>query len=217
MGGWAANLGAGLGSFASDVALMGVQSAFNQQAAGMAWDRQKNLMTRGPTYAMQGLREAGLNPILAASGGIKGAGNAPQQSATAISSSGSQRALLGSQLELTKEQTRAAEAQGTKTQAEAMIQGAIANVYQDPEVQNAMKEAEKNKAIPDTPTQVIYKSLIKEAQGMSGNAKFTETPEIEALIDYFKRASDWFKPEAFGYGDKYDRDKYLDVPSKERK
>lgn len=38
----------------------------NAASASKAWDRQKNMLTRGPTYMMQGLAKAGINPILAA-------------------------------------------------------------------------------------------------------------------------------------------------------
>lgn len=39
---------------------------------GDSWDQWKRGLKKGPTYRMEGLRRAGLNPILAAAGGLQG-------------------------------------------------------------------------------------------------------------------------------------------------
>jgi len=69
-GGGAAGAGGGIGGVIPIGTL--VSHGMNAMAASISWDRQKNLMTRGPTYVMEGLRKAGINPILAAGAGIKG-------------------------------------------------------------------------------------------------------------------------------------------------
>lgn len=44
----------------------GVSHYFGQKSAAQAWDKWKDSLTRGPKYRMIGLRNAGLNPVLAA-------------------------------------------------------------------------------------------------------------------------------------------------------
>lgn len=51
----------------------GLTTGLSVAESRRAWDKQKDWATRGPTYQMQGLRAAGLNPILAAGGGLGGA------------------------------------------------------------------------------------------------------------------------------------------------
>ncbi len=47
----------------------GVGAAISASQASKQYDRQKNMLTRGPTYARIGLEAAGFNPILALMGG----------------------------------------------------------------------------------------------------------------------------------------------------
>lgn len=44
----------------------GISHHFGQKSAAQAWDKWKDSLTRGPKYRMIGLRNAGLNPVLAA-------------------------------------------------------------------------------------------------------------------------------------------------------
>lgn len=173
----AASAGQAAGSMLQDVAQMGIQSAFNAQAASKSWDRQKNLMTRGPTYQMQGLRDAGLNPILAAQGGFAKGGSAPQQSATGLPSGGAQRSLLSAQLGNIKEQTRAAGAQADINEAQARLARIAALIAEDPEVINAAKQQKINESIPDNPTQAI----IKEFEKFRRNNSFQDLVPTELL------------------------------------
>ncbi|AXL15598.1 DNA pilot protein [Microviridae sp.] len=69
--------GAGGGLVGGGLGLIGqgISAGISQANASKSWDRQKNLITRGPTYQMTGLRAAGLNPILA----VKNIGNVSGQ------------------------------------------------------------------------------------------------------------------------------------------
>lgn len=64
-------LGGGLGAL--------IQYGLNAKQASTSWDRQKNWATRGPSYMIQGYKDAGINPIVMATGGMNaGAQRAPQ-------------------------------------------------------------------------------------------------------------------------------------------
>lgn len=97
--------------------LLGASLSFGLNAASTskAHDRQKNMMTRGPTYIMQGLRDAGINPIIAAgSSGFGGqSARAPQAGSATVPDAG--RASLA------VTQKRLAEAATAKTLAERDI------------------------------------------------------------------------------------------------
>jgi len=103
----------------------GLSFGMNARAASKSWDRQKNWATRGPGYMMTGLRDAGLNPILAATGGFSpGSSRAPQASPASIpqSNKGVQALMMKKQMGLIDAQTGQAEA--NKAQA---LEGAQAN------------------------------------------------------------------------------------------
>ena len=69
-----AALTGGLVSTAGDLLGAGLSFGLGQAAAGQQWDKWKDSQTRGPLYRLIGLEEAGLNPILAAKGGLGGGG-----------------------------------------------------------------------------------------------------------------------------------------------
>lgn len=80
---------AALGAVAGAVAGPALDSILDQVSAKQAWDRSKHVSNRQmaaarflaenqPTWAMQGLRNAGLNPILAATRGMPSAEFAPR-------------------------------------------------------------------------------------------------------------------------------------------
>lgn len=111
-------VGAGMGLVDS---LMGF--GLGQASASKAWDRYKNSLTRGPTYAMQGYRDAGINPILVARGGKLGAssnfttqGNA-QKAGMAAAAQG--MALQQAQIKLIQQQTATSAAQAASLTANA--------------------------------------------------------------------------------------------------
>lgn len=77
--------------------------------ASTAWDKQKNLLTRGPTYARIGLEKAGYNPILYLHGGGPGAATKAPQGAMP-GSYGAPNMTTGSARQLMSKQAEAAEA-----------------------------------------------------------------------------------------------------------
>jgi len=98
---------------AADIALsagfdyigQGIGYGLGQAASAKAYDRSKNMMTRGPTYQMEGFRNAGLNPILAAG---KLGGSVPSMPVVAGSGGGSGASIVktGQQSPVAKQQTK---------------------------------------------------------------------------------------------------------------
>ncbi len=142
--------------------------------ANTAWDRMKNLLTRGPLYRQQGLEKAGLNRILAAGGGV----GATTAGSTIQGKSGSAGGGSGgldptSKPRLERAQRNAASAQevmfnkmGNKHQAEA--EGVIAGLpfkraqaafYGTAEGLDVVRQHEKHMATPNTAAGLIGKGL----------------------------------------------------------
>lgn len=153
LGGAAGSAGGGmLGSL--------VSHGLNQIAASTSWDRQKNLMTRGPGYAMTGLRKAGLNPILAA-GNLGTSARAPQ---AAPAHAGKADVLTKKKSDLLASQTRAQGAQEAKLTQEAWLakinhellaldmprRQALANYFSTEEGRLVLEAQEVNQALPNT-------------------------------------------------------------------
>lgn len=88
------------GGFASSAAGVGAQALINAAAASKAWDRQKNLLTRGATYQRINLLAAGINPILAAGSIGPGTARVPQASGVGLPQS-AQSALAAAQTKKT--------------------------------------------------------------------------------------------------------------------
>lgn len=120
---------AGIGSAAGGIAgqaVLDIGGQFNQwglnaMSASKAWDRWKNSQTRGPTYAMSGLRKAGLNPILAAgAGGFSGTSRPGAPQASGVSKSNSSFSpLVFSQAEKLRKEMDLIENQGTLADEQA--------------------------------------------------------------------------------------------------
>jgi hypothetical protein len=109
-------------------AMFGLESDFASAQAAKQYERQRSLLKDSPGLQMQGLRSAGLNPILAATGGFKtpAGGSLPIPTARASSSAkgsggGSPpgaKLTLG-QFNLLKEQATATAKQGNLYDAQA--------------------------------------------------------------------------------------------------
>ena len=118
LGGWAGPIGAGIGAGAD---LIGgfLQSKSAKDAAQDAYARQIHWAKHGPSYQMEGLRNAGLNPILAA-GKIGGAsGSQPQAQPVNPTQGAVQAAATAAQLSLLGSQAKTARAQALQAALEA--------------------------------------------------------------------------------------------------
>lgn len=73
-GGGGGGLITGLGAFGRQGIGNSAGFGLNQISASRAWDTYKKSLQRGPTYMMRGLEKAGINPIIAAGGGINASG-----------------------------------------------------------------------------------------------------------------------------------------------
>jgi len=107
--------------------MFGLESGFSEKMATSAYDRQRTLLMDSPELQMQGLKKAGLNPILAATGGFKSpaGGSMPIASARAASGGSGSSAGMGhvgkvqlGQAKLLYEQAKLTSAQKAKTDAE---------------------------------------------------------------------------------------------------
>lgn len=101
---------------AASLGALGVQAAVNASQASKAWDRQKNLMTRGPSYTREGLLAAGINPILAAGSIGPGTARPPQAAGTGMPNTAQAMAAVA-QLRATQAQTRKTNAEGATIEA----------------------------------------------------------------------------------------------------
>ncbi len=186
-------LSAGVGS--------AINFGFNARQASTSWDRQKNWATRGPGYMMQGLRAAGLNPILAAQGGFSaGASKAPQASGTSSDVSpiaGGQRGLMRAQtsaaraLQLKTDQERALIAVNTQLQnLDVPSRTKMAAWLASPAGQAAQQLKIENDALPNTTAGAVIKagkSLIGPARSAVKTRAQTIKQPGESEADAAKR------------------------------
>ncbi len=147
----AAAIGGGIGA-AGGLLNTAISAGINAAAASKAHDRQKNMMTRGPTYIMQGLRDAGINPILAAgSAGLGGsAAKVSQAHAARGTDSAMQGALAGSQIRLQDAATAKAIAEKDIIQSRQPFENWKAQFYASDEGQRLIKTSLENEALPKT-------------------------------------------------------------------
>ncbi len=97
---------------------------------GQSWSRQKNVLQKGIRWRVNDLRAAGLNPVLAASGGFGGAGSAPSMAssssagfasaAAAGTAAGTGRKRVNSELVRNTALAGAADAMSYKTRQEGI-------------------------------------------------------------------------------------------------
>lgn len=158
----------------------GPSYGFNAMGASLAFDRQKKMIIRGPTWAVKGLKRAGLNPILAASGGLKigGAGDAKQAHAAQNSNAG----LAGAQGLLLGEQSSAANAAAAHSNAQADIvragqprADALRAFYQTERGRALLITAEENAALPTSAAGAAIRGGYRASQGRSA--------EFDALLE----------------------------------
>lgn len=151
-------LGAGiLGASAADIGSGFMSQWFGASANKKAYERQKNMLMYGPSLAVRGLEAAGLNPILAATGGKLGHTSPPVHQAQAgkMGSTGAAKMLLQAQLGQIRAQTEAAYAQAAKTSFEANIQATMAEAL-DPATARGIHV---RNAMPNNPLGILLNDL----------------------------------------------------------
>ncbi len=185
--------GAGGGAGAAGFAALDQWQRFGQSqvTASRAYDRQKNMMTRGPTYMMKGLRDAGINPILAAGGGILGNKGSPVQQAHATGAGqfDARSLKLKDEKENIRANTKAAEAAAQKSRGEALLANVRAALdatdmprkaffeqfFSSQEGHDIMRKIAINEALPNTAAGLVGKTGYDQAGG-------PRSAEIDALI-----------------------------------
>lgn len=102
---------------------MSVAYGIGKAEAADAWDYWKKSLLRGPSYRMQGLRSAGINPILAAGGGIGATTSAGAliKSSSKASGTAANPAISEGQRGLLTASTTAQQTLATKHSAEANL------------------------------------------------------------------------------------------------
>ena len=164
-----------LGGAGFDLITQGLGAAYAAAAASKAHDRQKNFITRGPTYQMIGLQEAGLNPILAAKGGFGGASvKAPTVAPSPGPATGASHARNRMQADLVRAQVDAANASAESSRSQANkhnLDAALvalgipraqgeANYYATPEGRATIERGIRNAADPNDPLAMILKRIF---------------------------------------------------------
>lgn len=145
-----------------DKEMFELESDFNSAEAAKAYDRQRQFYKDAPGLQMAGLKSAGLNPILAATGGFKTASGGSQQASASASSSarGSGGGVpAGSRLILGETAKRYAEADLIKEQRNTEI-----------ERQELIRQQSKhtgNKVDITEPVARIMDQLVKIAEGLA--------------------------------------------------
>lgn len=182
----ASGLGSGLGGMLDiasgtwgallDYGGMGLSYGLGQSASSRAHDRTKNLMTRGPTYKMIGLREAGLNPILAAGGALGVGGSGGGVSQAPVVASGGATPAVGSanvrnaiQNRLARAQTEQIIQQARKTGVDATLGElgipeamAKAEYLMTPEGIETVRRTLRTQSDPNDPLMLILKRMLGE-------------------------------------------------------
>lgn len=167
--GVAAGIGGGL---LSSLAGAGLSYGLNAAAASKSWDRQKNLMTRGPSYIAEGLEAAGINRILAAGSIGTSFGKAAQAAGTSVQSPDiSKSGMIGAQLGALKANTAAALATAANQTANANITTAgqaeaesTAAFWRTEEGRRTIRNRHMKEGVPDTLTQGAFRGLYSGYQ-----------------------------------------------------
>lgn len=205
-------MGGGAGAGAAGFAALDMWQRFGQSqvTASKSYDRQKNMMTRGPTYMMQGLRNAGINPILAAGKGIAGgSARAPQATSTGPGSFDSKAFLQGATKKLLASQTRASDSLALKNDADAMLsniraaleatdmprQAWLQQFWASPEGQNINRILQINSTIPNTSAGVAAKGAANIFEGVK------DLPMVKEMF----RNAPAVSPKYRGYRNKFDQ------------
>lgn len=89
----------------------GLDFGLGKLASRTAWSRQKRVLQNSVRWRMEDLQRSGINPIIAAGGGLSAAGSGPSQQPPPNFSGASQSALALTQLKSAKQQIKLMKAQ----------------------------------------------------------------------------------------------------------
>lgn len=156
MGGMGA--GAAAAQLGNDMLNQSMGFGLSAKSASIDWDRYKNSITRGMLYRMEGLDVAGLNPIMAVSGGLAaGSPQLPKVGPTRTGGSVGNPALQGAQIRAANAQaaqaTNAAEllrVQGIGVGLDNVGKKGLADFLSTPAGIASIIRQEINKSLPDT-------------------------------------------------------------------
>lgn len=154
---FASSLGGGLGGIAASGIGSLIGFGLNAAAASKSWDRQKNLMTRGPSYVREGLIAAGINPILAAGSIGPGSAKAPQASGIGAPNT-AQAAMMGSQMRLQHSQSRKLDI--TSALEESTLDEALKRRSYLLANPHLVEGGVINEIAPNTPTSAAFRAAI---------------------------------------------------------
>ncbi len=142
-----------------------VAFGIGRQQAQDSWNYWKKSLLKGPRYQMLGLERAGLNPILAAGGGV-GATTAGAQ-IKAGGTSGSKSANPALDQAMIAQATNAAGLsgeQGRLVGIQADAAGLRLDYDRTPEGQQTIRDSKMNEAHPNTPAGIGSKWLRSQSQ-----------------------------------------------------
>ena len=176
--------GAGLGT-ALDAGITGaVNYGFGRLAANDAYQKQKNLMLKGPYLRMQGLKLAGLNPILAMG---KMGGGTPTAAAVLPSSASSsaphRQAKVAEDLAESQSRVNNANALSAENQATLnTLQAGLAALRYKTFVDNPglMKDLVTNESLPNSLGAILWKSMFG-AEGPGDKAEPRSSRDLQFM------------------------------------
>lgn len=176
--------GAGsLAQLGNDLINQSVGYAISAKSASDDWDRYKNSITRGFQYKMEGLKNAGLNPIMAVQGGLGvGAPGLPKTGSTRTGGSAGNPALERAQTLNLSANTAKQVSEGRTAQATADIAEADSRYRLSPEGLAAYGRQKASDAEPKTIPQMGSKFLTNALDQWKNRRKGTaESPWLRRL------------------------------------
>jgi len=154
------------GGMATGIAGQAIGSAINYgfgaMAASKAYDRSKNMITRGPTYQRIGLEAGGYNPILALTGGKMPSSSGVQQARTAPGqyqpNVGQARGLLQSQKLVADTQAALNATRANSLAGEVAKAKALEAWYQTDEGRSWLAQEVRHRATPQSAAGAVIKA-----------------------------------------------------------